>query len=221
MQNPVQRRRRLAHVRHLLIITALLLAVSPMSGSSLSPGEELLTTFTSSPNTSDMLIFFTNDPLTLTGSPLITTKLFNGPDLLGTITAPPALFAGTEFYQNFFLTPSSPFVELGETATVDLSSMQNGTIKGLLEVTISGGSMSGFNLSDFVLIDAESVGSDGYRPQLDLNGGDAFPVVTLVSTPEPAAWTLLLIGLFGLLPILLRRSRPFVPRSGATHRVLP
>jgi hypothetical protein len=81
------------------------------------------------------------------------------------------------------LSASSIFVAPpGQSAVVDLTSMQNGTIQGLLKVTVAGGSVSGFCVSDFVLYDAEGL-SDGYRPENDLTNIK----VTLGSTATAAA----------------------------------
>jgi uncharacterized protein (TIGR03437 family) len=134
----------------------------------LTPGDVLQATFTSVANASDMLLFFNQDSLTLTGSPVVTTQLLNGTTLLGSIASPPFLFLGTAQYQATFLSPSSTYIgPAGLTARADLTSMQNGTIQGVLKVTVSGGSVSGFCQSDFSLYDAQSV-NNGYRPENDL-----------------------------------------------------
>jgi len=151
--------------------------------STLAPGNVLEATFTSVTNTSDMLVFFSNDDLTLAGSPVITTELFNGSSLLGSIASAPSPFEGVSFFGVYFLSASSIFVAPpGQSAVVDLTSMQNGTIQGLLKVTVAGGSVSGFCVSDFVLYDAEGL-SDGYRPENDLTNIK----VTLGSTATAAA----------------------------------
>jgi uncharacterized protein (TIGR03437 family) len=146
--------------------------------STLAPGDELQATFTSVPNTSNLLLFFNNDALTLAGSPVTTTELFNGTNSLGSIVSAPSMFEGTSFFGVYFMSPSSTFVPPpGQSTVVDLTSMQNGTIQGLLKVTVSGGSISGFCLSDFVLYDAQGL-SNGYRPERDLRNIN----ITLSST---------------------------------------
>jgi hypothetical protein len=190
---------------------AVLLSVSIISGSSLAPGGVLEATFTSVANTSDLLLFFSNDPLTLTGSPVITTELFNGANLLGSIVAPLFFFQGNHYYQAFFESPSTTLIlNPGQPSTiVDLTSMQNGTIHGLIEVTVTGGSISGFSVSghssgsccspasNFFLYDAVSVPPRTYNPQSNLNNEN----LSLSSTPEPATSVLFSIGLFGWLTI--------------------
>jgi uncharacterized protein (TIGR03437 family) len=136
--------------------------------STLAPGDVLEATFTSVANTSDLLLFFGNDVFTLAGSPVITTELFNGTTLLGGLISAPLTFEGTTYFEATFQSLSSLYVPPpGQSAVVDLTSMQNGTIQGSLKVTISGGSISGFCMSDFVLYDAQGL-SDGYRPERDL-----------------------------------------------------
>ncbi len=136
-------------------LTVTPLANAPQS-STLAPGDVLTATFTSIANISNLLLFFNNDSLTVTGAPVILTELFNGTNLLGLVASSPLLYEGTYSYSS----------EFGSTFA-DLSSMQNGTIQGVINVTVSGGSISGFCISDFVLYDAESV-SNGERPEHDL-----------------------------------------------------
>jgi len=65
---------------------------------------------------------------------------------------------------------------------VDLTSIQDGTIQGLLRLTVSGGSISGVCTSDFVLYDAVSTSSSSYRPEGDLQNIN----ITLSSTSAAA-----------------------------------
>ena len=136
----------------------------------LGPGDSLEATFKSVANTSDLLLFFNNDPLTLTGSPVITTELFNGTNLLVSIVTTPSAPGGNAYsYAAYFTSASSIFIPpIGQSGAVDLTSMQNGSIQGLIKVTVSGGSVSGFRLSDFFLYDAQSVQKNAYRPEGDL-----------------------------------------------------
>lgn len=173
------------------------IGTSLIKGSTLSPGSTLEATFISAVNTSDVLAFFTNDPLTLTGSPVITTELFNGLTLLGSNAGAPIRVDRYDYYQVFFVSPSSSFgtdVYPTTTTVVDLTSMQNGTVDGLLKVTVSGGSISGFNLSHFSLFDATSCGAGCDRPEGDLENENFM----LTSSPEPGTVALLAIGLFVL-----------------------
>jgi hypothetical protein len=154
------------------------------ANSSLSPGQTLQLTFTATPNLlSDMLIFFTNDALTVTGSPIITTQLYDGSTLLGTVVAPPVNSSGSQYYQVTFQSPSSTWIPSGPFATVNLAPMQNGTIQGTIRITISGGAISGLNTTDFVLYDAMSNGTSGFSIQHDVTHG---PVVITSPSNVPA-----------------------------------
>ena len=149
------------------------LTVTPPIGSaappSLLPGDVLEATFTSVPNASDLLWFFDTDSLTLTGSPVITTELFNGTNLLGSVVSAPITNGGSSSFQALFKSQSSILAAgPGLSAAVDLTSMQNGTIQGLLKMTVSGGSVSGICTADFELYDAKSVSSSSYQPEPDL-----------------------------------------------------
>jgi hypothetical protein len=158
------------------------LTVTPPVGNApptLAPGDVLQATFTSVPNASDLLVFFDNDPLTLTGTPVITTELFNGVNLLGSVVSAPITHAGINSFGVFFKSSSSVFAgDPGQSTVVDLTSMQSGTIQGLLKLTVSGGSIGGVCTSNFQLVDAQSASSTGYRFEFDLKNIN----VTLSST---------------------------------------
>jgi hypothetical protein len=134
-------------------------------------------------------LFFVPDPSTYTGSPVITTQLFNGTNLLGTVVSAPSLFGGSYYYEALFESASG-FPEGAPTAIVDLTSMQNATMQGILKVTISGGSISGINFSaannsNLNSLELEDATSDsaGYAPENDLpKQTQTFEVTT---TPEP------------------------------------
>lgn len=159
-------------------------------GGTLSPGETLIATFTASPNTSDMLLFFFPDPITITGDPIITTDLFNGTVFLGAYVAAPYYNSTVSqyhpvgfYYLAWFEGPSSPFSDSNPTV-VDLTSVQNGTINGLVEITASGGSISDtFNdfADNLALWDPQSAGSDGYMIHTDLTRTSQ-----TLTTPEPS-----------------------------------
>jgi uncharacterized protein (TIGR03437 family) len=163
------------------------LTVTPPAGSAappaLAPGDVLQATFTSVPNTSDFLVFFDNDAFTLTGSPVLTTELFNGTNLLGSVVSAPTTYNGIASFGAYFKSPSSIFEgSPGQATLVDLTSIQDGTIQGLLRLTVSGGSISGVCTSDFVLYDAVSTSSSSYRPEGDLQNIN----ITLSSTSAAA-----------------------------------
>jgi hypothetical protein len=63
----------------------------------LGSGNELEATFTAVPNTADLLWFFDNTPLTVTGSPVISVELLNGSSALGTYTQTGASVLQTAF----------------------------------------------------------------------------------------------------------------------------
>jgi hypothetical protein len=153
-----------------------------------------------------MLLFYNNDHLTVTGTPVLTLTLFNGSTTLGSIVASPFVFAGTDYFENVFLSPTSGFINsLGvPAATVPFTSINGGSIVGSLIWTVSGGSVSGFSTSDFHLYDANSSGED-YQPQ-----GDITSTITLqskpVGTPEPSSLLMLGVGLLGLAGLTLKKS---------------
>lgn len=182
------------------------------AGATLAPGQVLQATFTSVPNSSDMIQFFTTDSLTVTGSPVLTTQLYNGTTLLGTTVGP--LLAG-RFYEAVFESPSSTFIPGAEPSTVvDLTSMKNGTIQGMIKVTISGGTISGFSLSDFWLYDAVSSGTTGYFPE-----GDLANEVFGLNAPSPTVPALSEWGLVLLAIALIGAAMAALWRAPGTRRV--
>jgi hypothetical protein len=201
---------RLASVVLLVVFSS----VMSGAGASLSPGQTLVATFTSVSNTSDMIIFFSTGFLTVTGSPVLTTQLLNGTTLLGTITAAPSSNAGNYYYEVFFDSASSVNTETPGTV-VDLSSMQNGTIQGVLKVTVSGGSISGLNLP-MSLLDGESCGSGCYFPESDLKNENFSITGTALafSVPTLSEWGLILLAI-----ALIGVGIAALGRAPATRRV--
>ena len=141
----------------------------PPAGTTFAPGEQLVTTFTAAPNNSDLLLYYNNDPLTVTGSPVFNVSLFNGSTLLGTYTHGPFTSNGVLGFGATFESPSvhNPFLD---TVTVDFTSINNGTISGRLVVTVTGGSVSGFNPGHLILYDAVST-STGFQGKSDITAG--------------------------------------------------
>jgi hypothetical protein len=178
-------------MRNLFVVLALLAAFgTALSGAVGTPGGTLQVTFTTHSNASDLLFFYTNDPLTVTGSPILTARLYNGATLLGTVTAPPYPFTGNQYFESGFRSPSSPFnpssgLLADRMTTVDLTSLQNGTIQGRIEVTVSGGSISGFDTTHFVLYDAVGSGG-GFTPQNNVTGSPV--TITATSVPTLTEW---------------------------------
>jgi hypothetical protein len=169
---------------------------------------EISATFTAVPNTSNMLLFFNNDPLTITGTPILTLTLFNGATTLGSIVASPFEYAGTPYFQNLFQSPTSTFTNtLGTPAeTVNFTSINSGTIDGSMIWTVSGGSLSGFSISDFFLEDANAV-TGGYEPLSDVTSTIKLESVPS-PTPEPSSLSLMMlgVGVVGLAGLALKKS---------------
>jgi len=135
--------------------------------SALNAGDNLVITFTTVSSTSDILLLQNNDSLTVTGSPTLTTNLYDGQKLLGThISGPFPHTGGFSFLAAFAAPGGGSGVSLDSPATVDFSSLQNGTINGRLVTSIAGGSISGFYLADTVLVGAKSTGSNSYASMI-------------------------------------------------------
>jgi hypothetical protein len=166
---------------------------------SFNPGDQIVATFTAAPNTADLLFFFNNDPLTVTGAPVLTLTLYNGASSLGAIVAPPFTSGGQNLFQGGFLSPTSPLVDPAPHTTVDFTSINNGTIAGTLVWTISGGSLSGFATSDFILYDAKNCGSLCFVPEFDISSQ-----IKLQTATEPSS--LLLLGA-GMMLVVLAAAR--------------
>jgi uncharacterized protein (TIGR03437 family) len=162
-----------------LVATAVASRAQSAGPSTIGPGDQLVATFTAAPNQADLLFFFNNDALTISGSPIFTTSLYDGSTLLGTYTRAPFVSSGSSSFVSAFASPgggsgAAPYAP----STVDFSSIQGGSINGRLVTVVSGGSVSGFNLANAILYDAVSAGN-GYQPQSD---------ITLTSlTLQPAA----------------------------------
>ena len=184
-------------------ISCAVLAITILQGvavaDTLNPGDQMIATFTATPNTADILDYFNNDPLTITGSPVITTSLYDGSTLLGTHTASPFAFAGQFFFVITFAAPGGGSgAAMYSPTTVDFTSIHNGTINGRLVTTVSGGSVSGFNLANFVLYDATSISTNSFTPLNNINRTSLFIQSAQSSaTPIPSSILLTLIGVIG------------------------
>jgi hypothetical protein len=122
---------------------------------------------------------------TATGGAAATFKLFDGTTLLGTH---PDAFG---FLEGVFISSTSQF--LPPATVVDFSSFHDGSIDGLVEVTISTGTLSG-DTDDIDLIWGH-VANDQVGIQRILDGSD--PVISQVSTgliPEPSATVVFAAG---------------------------
>jgi hypothetical protein len=164
----------------------------------LAPGSVLQVTFTATPNSSDLLFFFDPLPVTVTGSPVVTTQLFDGATLLGTIVAPLFTFSGDQYIQVLFRAPGSAFdPTTNPNATVDFTSIHNGTINGKITMTVSGGTITGFDTGNFFLYDAVSVGG-GYLIQAHITRSPVTitgpPPVPTLAEPALAALGLILLA---------------------------
>jgi serine/threonine protein kinase/sugar lactone lactonase YvrE len=158
------------------------LRAAPRARTTLAPGQELVATFTTVPNSADLLFFSSNTPLTTTGSPTITASLFSGDTLLGTYTQTSA-----NVLQVAFESPHSRFRSpgaVGPTPTpVDFTGVNGGNIRGRLVVTVAGGSI-GLDPREILFYDAVSLDPFKHRIASDLKAA-GFPA--LVSPPVPSA----------------------------------
>lgn len=159
-----------------------------VSADTLNPGSVLTISFTAAPNASDLLVFGSGFGMTATGSPTVTTSLFNGATLLGIANAPVLSFFGQQYFDSTFEKPGSQYT-FGPPITVDFTSINNGTIDGKLVLTVTGGSVD--YQQNFYLQDAESCGTDCYTPKFNL-GITRYDLSSAgpSSAPEPASFCL-------------------------------
>jgi hypothetical protein len=154
--------------RILFLVTLIATAASGVQAATFGPGDQLIVTFTTMANSADLLLLFNNDPLTTNGSPVFTSKLYDGQTLLGTYTAKPFVFNGVSTFICDFAAPGGGSgASIYNPTSIPFSSINNGTIAGRLVTTVSGGSVSGFNVADVIFYDASSV-PNGYRPLGDV-----------------------------------------------------
>jgi hypothetical protein len=173
------------------------LAMSAMAlqAATFGPGDQLVLTFTAAPNTADLLLLFSNDPLAIVGTPVFTTNLYNGQTLLGTYSSRPFVFNGVSTFTVAFAAPGGGSgASINNPVTVPFTSITNGTIAGRLVTTVSGGSVTGFNASDVVLYDATSV-TNGFRPLGDVVTG-SLTLQTNPALPHLAAGDTWTTGIF-------------------------
>ena len=176
-------------------VAAALFAIAGMAasanGDTIGPSNSLVATFTTVPNSSNMLLLFDNSPLTTTGSPIISVQLYNGASLLGGYTENAgATFLVAEFESlggpSYCCNPYGPV-----PTQVSFTSMTDGSVAGRLLLTVTGGTIS-FNEGDLVLEDALIVASNSYSPRGDLRNISYLVVAT---TPEPVSGMLVAVGL--------------------------
>ncbi len=147
------------------------------------PGDQLTDTFTAAPNAADLLLYFGNDSLTIAGSPVFTTSLYDGQTLLGTYTAQPLPNNGASRFSATFASPGSTYASVDDYVKVPFTSINAGTTAGRLVTTVSGGSVWGFNPANLRLHDGISSGQ-GYilRSDFTVSGRSALGN----SSPPPA-----------------------------------
>jgi hypothetical protein len=139
----------------------------------LGPGATLQATFTTAPNTSDLLFFFDLTPAVTTGSPVVTVELLNGSTPLGLFTYAIGPTAFPNILQVGFASVGSTYTALQFSNTgptiprADFTSINNGTIAGKLLVTVSGGTIA-FNESQLVFYDAVSCAGGCDTPKTDV-----------------------------------------------------
>ena len=192
-----------------LILSAL--CMPPASAGTLFPGEVLQATFSTTPSPNCVLgpcdtLIFELDATGATGIPVLTAQLFNSSALLGTWT-----YAGIG--DPVFDSSTSMF---GSYATViDFASILNGTITGIIDLSIVGGTLS-FNPDS-----TQSRFHLGYSNGPDtIVGGIDIPLTSLVITPEPSTVVLLFSVLAALAASKLRRrssSRSNPEQIGRAH----
>ncbi len=141
----------------------------------LGPGDQLVTTFTAQLNASDLLLFFNNGPLTVTGSPIFNVNFFNGGALLGTFSD------ALSWTPSLVLAAAPARVRFAGQAAADFTSIDDGSISYRMVTTVSGGSYLGFNLANIVLYDALALQGDGsFTPEPGIN------VFSVQLNPHPA-----------------------------------
>jgi len=171
-----------------------------------APGDQIIVTFTAKPNTRDLLFFYMNGSITVSGTPTFSTSLYNGGTLTGTLSAPPLDFGGENFLQALFEGAGATLVyPPSESLVVDFSSINNGTINGKVVTTISDGSIvSADDFGDFEMFDALSNGN-GYTV-----GGDitvtSRTLIHASQVPEPSTLGLLTVLLALIVADTLRRT---------------
>ena len=194
--------------RMILLFAALATSTRAVQAATFGPNDQLIVTFTAVANSADLLFLFNNDPLTVTGSPVFTSKLYDGQTLLGTYIAKPFVYNGVSTFICDFVSPGGGSgASFYNATTVPFSSINNGTIAGRLVTTVSGGSVSGFNLADVIFYDASSL-PDGYRPlrdvvatSLTLQNAPALPhlaaggswttgIFVINTSPQPAGFSI-------------------------------
>jgi uncharacterized repeat protein (TIGR01451 family) len=123
-----------------------------------SPGGEqtsLVITFTVPANSGADLLFFRDKITTLFGSPVVTARLFNGNTLLGTSTQNGPVGAGAEgSIVMAFKSLTSPYTlalgsPLVQPTPVDFTSIDNGTIVGVLVITVTSANAGDRAVVDF------------------------------------------------------------------------
>ena len=176
--------------------------LSNIQASTLVPGDIAEYTFTTNPITfpcaggCDTLLFSPNYS-GLTGAPVVTILLYDGSNLLGTFTSA-ACCSGA------FVTAASSY---GFGAPiVDFTTILNGTIQGRLDLSVSGGSITGIPQPGSLLVLGHSASLGGVSG--DSRSATLSSVVTI--TPEPSTFGMLSVALSGL--CLCFRRRPTLKR---------
>lgn len=193
-------------------VAAALFAIAGMAAcanaDTIGPGNSLEATFTTAPNSSDLLLFFSGDgPLTTTGSPVVSVELFNGASLLGTFTENvSALVVINAWFESPVGQYTGAVFDGPAPTPVSFTSINNGSIAGELLLTVTGGTIT-FNESKLVFYDAVSAPEDAYYPKGDVqNISYAVTTTTTTTTPEPVSGMLVTGGLTGLWLWKRRRS---------------
>lgn len=189
-----------------LILSAL--CVPRASAGTLLPGEALQATFVTTPSPNCILgpcdsLIFELDATGATGTPVLTAQLFNASILLGAWE-----YAGVS--DPVFESSASMFGS--SAAIVDFASILDGTISGILDLSIVGGTLS-FNPDP-----TQSHFHLGYSNGPDtIVGGSDIPLTSLVIAPEALTAVLWFGGLIVLAAMAMNSRRLQKARLPGVH----
>lgn len=119
-----------------VFLSFLFLWSTSVFAATLTPGEIAQYTFTTDPISSPCpgtcdTLFFSAGYTSLSGAPTLTASLFDGTTLLGTFTS--ATFGEATFLS------SGSLLSNAAAPVVDFTNILNGTIDGIIELSVSGG----------------------------------------------------------------------------------
>ncbi len=174
--------------RALLLPSVLTAVALTLEAVTLTPGDRLVYSFTAKPNSADLISFHTDTPLIPTGTPKLTIRLYDGKTLLGTATTTLSFSSGFYYFTVFFAASGAATIP-AQTTTIQVSSLNNGTIAGSLVVTVSDGSVTGLEAA--YLRDGKSLTPGSWTSYADLTvtGPTLFPAPVLPHLAAGDTWT--------------------------------